>query len=231
MQQQQETHGRFYLYMGLVLTAIVISGFSTAAFVRPGGVSTIPVLLHVHAAVFLGWFVLFCIQARLAGSGNIRLHMTLGKTSVALASAMVVLGYLVVRGAYARPDFSIAGMSPAGSVMFPFTDVVNFVIAYGLALANRRTPDAHKRLMLVACILIIDPAVARLVTVPGGPPPLILLLELALFAALIVHDVRTRRRPHWASILGLGLFVAAMVAKLALAGQPVWGRFVDMVFG
>ena len=72
--------------MGLVLTAIVISGFAAAAFVRPGGISTIPLLVHIHAVVFLGWFVLFCTQAQLAGSGNIRLHMTLGNTSIALAA-------------------------------------------------------------------------------------------------------------------------------------------------
>ena len=88
--------------MGVVLTAIVITGFSAATLVRPGGVSAIPPLVHVHGAVFLGWFVLFCAQAQLAGSGNIRVHMTLGKTSIALAAAMVVLGYLMVRGASLR---------------------------------------------------------------------------------------------------------------------------------
>ena len=47
--------------------------------------------------------------------------------------------------------------------MFPFTDIVNFVIAYGLAFANRRKPVAHKRLMLLSGMLMIDPAAARLV--------------------------------------------------------------------
>lgn len=216
--------------MGLVLTAIVIGGFGVSTFVRPGGIAAIPLLLHLHGAVFLGWFVLFSVQAQLAGSGNIRLHMNLGKTSIGLAAAIVVLGYLVVRGAYARPDFSVAGMSPAASVMFPFTDIVNFGIAYGLAFANRRTPDAHKRLMLLAGMLIIDPAAARLVMIPGGSPILIVLLELALFAALIIYDTRTRGRPHWASLLGTGLFIASLVAKFALANHPAWGHFVEAVF-
>jgi len=222
---------RFFLVMGLVSFAIVVAGFAPPVFTRPGGVLSIPLLLHVHGAVFVGWFVLFCVQAGLIGSGNVRLHRRLGGASIVLASAMVVLGYFVIRGAYSRPDWTIAGLSPTASVMFPFTDVVNFVIAYGLALANRRVPDAHKRLMLVAGILILDPAVARLITTVGAPVPVILLIEIALLGALLVYDMRTRRRPHWASLLGLGLFVAALAAKVTVARTAGWAAFVDAVFG
>ena len=217
----------FFLIMGLILIAIVVGGFALPVFARPGGVSSLPLLLHLHGAVFFAWFVLFCVQAKLIGSGNVHLHMSLGKASVLISAAMIILGYFVLRGAVARPEFSIAGMPPAPSAMFPFTDIVNFTIAYGLALANRRVPAAHKRLMLLAGILIIDPAAARLVMTIGASPPLILLLELALFAALITYDVITRRRPHWTSMLGLGLYVLALVAKLTVAQQPVWASFVD----
>ncbi len=221
----------FFLIMGLVLAVVVVAGFGSSILMRPGGIATVAPLLHVHGAVFFGWFVVFCLQARLIAAGNVRLHMTLGKASVVLAAAIVVLGYVVMRGAYARPDFSIAGLPPAPSMMFPFTDVVNFVIAYGLALANRRTPAAHKRLMLLAGILIIDPAAARLVFALGGPPPMIIALELALLGALIVYDLITRRRPHWASLLGLGLYIAALVAKFAMAGHPGWAEFVERLLG
>ena len=101
------------------------------------------------------------------------------------------------------------------------------LIVIGVARVRRGEVAAHKRLMLLAGILIIDPAAARLVMSIGGPPPVILLLELALFAALITYDVMTRRRPHWASMLGLGLFVLALVAKLTVAQTPVWASFVD----
>ena len=50
-------------------------------------------------------------------------------------------------------------------------------------------------------------------------------------AALFIYDIRSRRRPHWTSVLGLGLFVAAMIAKLTVAGTPAWAVFVDAVFG
>lgn len=157
--------------------------------------------------------------------------MAMGKASVVFALAMVVLGYLVIRSAYAKPDFSIAGLSAAASVMYPFTDILNFVVVYSLGLANRRNPLAHQRLMMLAGILILDPAVSRLVITAGGPPPLILFLELALFFALLTYDWRTLRKPHWATLFGLALFALAMAAKLTIAQTPAWTHLVKVLFG
>ena len=226
-----QTKSQFYGYFSWVLLALVLAGFVPAGFMRPGGVTAAPLLLHVHGAVFLAWFLLLCLQLRLITTERVGLHQALGKSSVILAVAMVVLGYLVIRSAYAKPEFSIAGMTPAASVMFPFTDIVNFVIAYALGLLNRRNAQVHKRFMILAGVLILDPAISRLVITIGGPPPLILVLELGIFGALLIHDWRTLRRPHWATLTGLALFVLAMLAKLLLAPGPQWQRFVETAFG
>jgi hypothetical protein len=136
-----------------------------------------------------------------------------------------------MRHAHANPGFSIAGLPPVPSLMFPFTDMVNFSIVYALGVVNRRKPAAHKRFMLLAGLLMIDPAMARLVLNVGAPPPFILLAELGLFAALIVFDIRAHRKPHWVSLTGLGLWAAAMAAKLALAPSPAWANAVEALFG
>jgi hypothetical protein len=231
MQLRRSRGERFFLVMGLVLLACVIAGFVPPALARPGGIASMPLLLHVHGAVFVSWFVLFCAQAHLIGTNSIRLHQSLGKASIGIAVGMIVLGYVVMRGANADPNFSIAGMSPAASLMFPFTDIVNFVIAYGLALTFRRSPATHKRFMLLAGILIIDPAAARLVITLGLSVQVVVIMELAMYVALIVYDVVTRRRPHWASLLGLGLFVIALGAKLTVSQHSGWASFVEVVFG
>lgn len=217
----------FFFGMGLALLAVVVAGFAPSFLARSGDM---PLLLHVHGAVFFAWFVLFCVQARLIGSGYRQLHIRIGQFSVILAATMLALGFFVIRGAYARPDWNIAGMSASASVMFPATDMINFAIAYGLALANRRKPAIHKRLMLLSGILIIDPAAARLVSALGGEAPLILLLEVSLFVALFAYDFKTRGKPSWPALLGLGLYIAAMAAKLTVAQHPVWHSLVDRLF-
>lgn len=220
----------FFFVMALVLLTIVVGGFLPLAVMRLKAGESLPVLLHLHGAVFLGWYLLFAVQSRLAGLGRIGTHRKLGAASLVLAAAMLVLGVLVIRGAVARPDFSIAGLSPTASAMFPVTDIVNFLIAYSLAIVFRRSAAAHKRLMLVAGVLMIDPAAARLVLSLGFPGPVIMLLELALFAALFAYDIRSRRRPHWASVLGLGLYVLAMAAKFAGSRHPAWDGIVNSLF-
>ena len=84
--------------------------------------------------------------------------------------------------------------------------------------------------MLLAAILMIDPAMARLVLAIGLPGPLILLFELAIYAALIVYDFTRLRRPHWASLVGLGLYLAAFAVKLNVEHLAWWPDFVRAVF-
>ena len=227
----QAAGDRFFFLMALVLIALVITGFTLGAFARPGGIAAVPLFLHFHGGVFFAWFVLFATQAYLMNSGNVTLHKQLGAASIFLAVTMVILGFIVTKGAYAKPEWSIAGRPAAGSALFPFTDIVNFIIAYTLGVLNRRNGAAHKRFMLLAGILIIDPAVGRLVYVLGGQPLLILLIEGGLVAALIGYDLRKLKRPHWASLVGAALFVAAMTAKMTLAEAGWWKSFADNLFG
>ncbi len=115
-------------------------------------------------------------------------------------------------------------------MMFPTTDLINFSIAFVLGLVNRANGAAHKRFMLLAGILILDPAVARLIETIEAPFLFIPVMELGLFGLLIGYDMVRLRRPHWASLLGLGLFFAALVAKMSIAKMPVWSDIATLLF-
>ena len=216
--------------MALVLIAFVVAGFSVFAFSQPGGPWATPLFLHFHGAVFLGWFILLAVQARLIGAGSYKLHATLGLSSVVLAVAIVIVGYLVVRGAVQKPGFTIAGRPALIGSVFPVMDIVNFVIAYTLGLLNRRHADAHKRWMLCAAILMIDPAMARLVFTLGLPGNLIFAMEISLFLCLIGFDLVKLRRPHWASLCGFGLYVAAVLFKMNIETISWWPGFARALF-
>ena len=86
-------------------------------------------------------------------------------------------------------------------------------MVFCLAIANVRRPETHKRLMLLAGISLLDAAVARwfltFLAPPGppGPPPVAVTIPPALVAYLllvvaIVHDWRTRGRPHPVYVYG-----------------------------
>ncbi|MEO1729873.1 MAG: hypothetical protein AAFR64_03960 [Pseudomonadota bacterium] len=216
--------------MAIVLIAIVVSGFSVVAFSRPGGVMETPLFLHMHGAVFLAWFVLLAVQASLIGRGSVALHKRLGQISIALAIAIVVIGYFVVSHAIGQPDKTIAGRPAVIGSIFPIFDIINFTAAYSLGIANRANGIAHKRFMLSSAILMIDPAMARLVLGLGGHGVLILVTEVALFAAMLCYDFYKLRRPHWATLIALGLYIIAFTVKLNIESITWWPGFLTAVF-
>ena len=220
----------FFIVMGLLLTAIVISGFGASALSLPEGPASLPLLYHIHGLIFLTWFVLFTLQASLIRNQRPVLHQALGRLSLILAVAMLLAGYLMMRSAYRIPSFSIGSNSHIASMMFPLTDLINFAIAFTLGLRHRTNSIAHKRLMLLAGILILDPAVARLVEAIGAQFFFIPIIELGLFVILISSDRIRLKRPHWTSLFGLALFFAAMAAKFTLAQRPAWADFAAQLF-
>ncbi len=98
------------------------------------------------------------------------------------------------------------------------------------AIANVRRPEVHKRLMLLATVCVIPPAIARLffaVSVGIGPglrpglgPPRTIASVLApslvadLFVLVgIIYDWRTRGRPHPAYLVGGTAIVAVQLLR------------------
>ena len=74
----------------------------------------------------------------------------------------------------------------------------------------RRRPQAHKRLMLLASISIIGPALARISRLHGfggEQGPFIPVVLWGLVLALAVHDLMSRRRLHPSTVLGALLLV------------------------
>ena len=98
------------------------------------------------------------------------------------------------------------------------------------AFANRTNTAAHKRLMVLAGVMMMDPAVARVAIILLGAPPLALVMELAILAAFPIYDWRTRGRPHWASVFGVVLFVVCLGLRMALGESEVWAGFAGAVF-
>lgn len=221
----------FFFGMGLLLTLIVLLGFLPPVLSKPNGAFSLPLLYHVHGLIFLCWFSLFTLQAYLARGRQLQLHRRLGQSSIAVAIAMLVTGYFMMRAAYALPEFVIGKNSHDASMMFPMTDLINFSIVFVLGLLNRANAAVHKRMMLLAGILILDPAVARLIQTVGAPFPFIPITELGLFALLIGYDVTQLRKPHWCSLLGLALFLGALAAKLGFAQTPAWSDMARILFG
>src|SRR4029077_7155968 len=152
-------------------------------------------------------------QSWLAASGQVALHRTFGMIRASLANAMTLFCFLVAVKAMKRS--AAAGLTDDGIAfaIVPLSGILFFAVVFALAIANIRRPETHKRLMLLAGISLLDAAVARwfltFLAPPGplGPPPVPVTIAPAVAAYLllvvaIVHDSRTRGRPHPVYIYG-----------------------------
>ena len=200
-----------------------MSGFAPTFYLR-GFYQPEPLqsVFHIHGLVFTVWVVLFVVQTALVSARRTDLHRRLGVLGGALALLMLVVGYQAAIAA-ARRGFSTPGLPPPLVFLaVPVFDLLVFATLVGAGLYLRRTPAAHKRLMLLATVAVLTAAIARLPYVlPLGPPAFFGLTDLLIIAAM-VYDWRTRGRVHPALLWGGVFLIASQPLRLAISGTDTW---------
>lgn len=119
-----------------------------------------PPIVHVHVVVFGGWMVLFTAQIWLIRSRRQDLHRKLGLIAVPLVPIMVVLGVataLVSRGL----RFESGQNEMLTFMIVPLTDMVLFPSFAVTGLLLRKDAARHKRLILLATIMLLPAAFGR----------------------------------------------------------------------
>jgi hypothetical protein len=142
----------FYFSMSLLIAAVVAWGFGHTVNQNLIHASPIPpFILTIHAIVFPGWVLFFILQSALVRSHNVKLHRTVGWFGVALAVAIVVVGFLTARGMdrfhLTQPDDSF---NTRAFMIIQLTDLVCFAVPFALAIYWRRRPEYHRRSVLIA---------------------------------------------------------------------------------
>ncbi|MEO7986930.1 MAG: hypothetical protein ABI766_10385 [Gemmatimonadales bacterium] len=182
-------------------------------------------MLHVHGALFTSWILLFLSQTTLVAAGRTDLHRRLGVAGALLALVMPVIGMVVAIEAARRGVTPAGGPAPLVFLVVPIFDLLLFTTLAWTGLYFRRTKDTHKRLMLLATISLLTPAIARLPgIISAGPPAFFGLTDLRVIACL-VYDRVSRGRIHPAFFWG-GLFViASQPLRLLIGGTGAWLAF------
>jgi hypothetical protein len=171
------------------------------------------------------------VQAGLVAARRVDLHRKLGVAGAVLAALVVVVGIATA------VDGARRGVSPGPPPLVFLAIPLGVILVYGAlvaaAIANRRRPDWHKRLMLLAAISVLTPAIARLpidALQAGGIVAFMGLTDLFAIAC-IAWDTARNRRLHPAFLRG-GLFlVLSHPAMLALAGSAFWMEIARRLVG
>jgi uncharacterized membrane protein YozB (DUF420 family) len=219
----------FFTGMATAIIAMVAAGFAPTYYLKPlFATPALPFSVHLHGALFTAWVLLFAAQTSLVAANRTDLHRRLGRIGAVLAVAMVVSG-LVVAIASARAAHpgvgALASAPPLFVLVIPLASVVVFTVLAGLGLHYRQRADTHKRLMLLATIALLPPALGRMRILNALGPPAFFGVTVLVIVAVVAYDYWTRRRVHAVSLWG-GLFLAlSFPGRIALGHTDAWQTF------
>jgi hypothetical protein len=225
---------RVYIWFAALMPIIVLAGFARSYYLKGFfGFPALPSLLvHVHGIVMTSWVVLFVTQVTLVAAGRTRTHQRLGVFGAILAVLIVIVGVLTAIAGAARG--STPGPPALQFLAVPLFDMLNFTILVGTALyVRRRRLDIHKRLMLIAAVNLLAPAIARIplhFIETGGPLAFFGLTDVCLLAC-VGFDTIKNRRLHPAFLWGTLFVIASQPLRLMLSGTDIWLRFATMLVG
>ncbi len=233
----------FYFGAAALLFVLMLIGFQQfylhgRAFPDRELTPPIRTLLILHGSAMSAWMLLFLAQPLLIVSGNRRVHMMLGRVGAVLAACMVVLGVRVgIEAARVNPpDMKLWGLVPKQFMAIPLIAILIFAIFVILGVWNRRRPEVHRPMMLLATLTVIAAAIDRIDAIRNlyagtvwgtifGPffAPLVIGL---LF--LIVKWLLTRSWDRWYAMGYAGLVVAGALT-MQLATTHAWDQFASLL--
>ena len=220
---RHDAERRFYGIAALVAALIAFAGFARTYYLKAMfGAPELPDLVHVHGFVMTLWIVLFVAQVSLVAARRVDLHRRLGLAGAALAAIVVAVGVLTaIEGAKRGVS---PGPPPLVFLAIPISVALVFGAFVSAALLLRRRSDFHKRLMLLASLSILTPAIARLPidTLNAGGIVAFFAVTDLLAIACVAWDTVRNRRLHPAFGFGTLFLILSQPAQLVLAGSAAW---------
>jgi uncharacterized membrane protein YozB (DUF420 family) len=219
-----------WFFSGMAVAALltVLTGFAPTYYLRGAfGSPPLSTLVHFHGILFTSWMLLFLTQTSLIAAGRAHVHRRLGVAGGVLAVLMLVVGYLTAVEAARRGVTPPGGRPPLVFLSVPIGTLVVFAILVGSGLYNRRRSDTHKRLMLLATIALLTPAIARMRFIGEGGPPVAITGTCLFVVACLIYDRAAHGRVHPAFLWG-GLFVMlSLPFRFAIGRTGTWLSFAE----
>ena len=214
----------FFFSMTMLISSAVFYGFGSEYVRFRAEYFPFPSLLvYIHAALFLSWMLLLLTQTFLVSAGQVAWHRRLGITGFFLLCSMPVIGTLTVTAAVAHNRFP-PGFD--GPWVFYYDSIASLLAFAGLAyfaLRYRNAPQTHKRLILLATLVIGEAGIFRwpmhwIHEISHG----VTMVTYFFLLLIVVYDFSTRRRIHPATLWG-GLFLILYEETQSLIGHShVW---------
>jgi hypothetical protein len=233
----------FYTLAAVLLLVLMLLGFQHFYLhgkAYPGRELAPPIrtLLILHGIGMSAWMLLFLVQPLLIVTGNRRIHRMLGRIGAGLAACIVILGFrLGIESTLISPsELKIWGLWPKQFMAVPIVSILIFAGFVFVGVWNRRRPEVHRPMMLLASLAAMPAAVSRIDAISGlyrgtiwesvfGPFFATLLIGAFL---LVVKWRLTGSLNRW-FVMGYAGLVASNAFIMQLATTPAWDHFAGFL--
>ena len=234
---RRRARSAFYVGMSGTMLLIVLIGFTPTLYLRPFfNAPDYPAYILLHGVVLTAWYVGSFLQTVLVSAHRTDIHRRAGWVGAGLGVAVVAVGLMVVL--WKVPRLQALGIDIEGGIAIlsitewsDLTSLLFFCVFLAMAVALRRRPEMHKRLMLLASISLIQPAVARisrwsLFAALVGPGVLSFSVMLLLLLAIALYDAISSKRIHPVTFVGGSTLFGSKLLSLVVARSEFGLSFI-----
>jgi hypothetical protein len=223
----------FFVRYAIAIALFILFGFVQFAMRGYSDLASAPPIVHLHGGLMVGWLGIFVAQNLLVHRGELGIHRKLGWTAAAILPLIPVVGIWVGYNAVAThrlpPFFSdsfFLALTGIGSLLFAAMVV--------WAITLRRQVQWHRRVMLGAMFILLEPALGRLLPMPllgAWGEWAILAVQMVFVGVLARHDRKLLGAVHQATKAIAAIIVAEHILIETIAVLPPFIAFAQKVAG
>jgi magnesium-transporting ATPase (P-type) len=227
---------KLFLAIGLIGLFAVLTGFSTTFLIPLSkGTFKAPTIIYIHGFFSFSWICLFIIQSLLIQNNKFKQHRLLGILGVFIAIGITVT--IVPAGLYQieKELRQGLGQTAISNALGIITSPLLFISVVIAGILKRNDHSSHKRLMLLATILLLWPAWFRFRHIfPSVPNPEIwfaIVLSDFLIIISFIWDKMTNGKIN-PTLLYVGLFIIIEhIVEAYMFDNYLWRELANEIYG
>ena len=182
-------------------------------------------LHHIHGSLMGSWVLLLVVQPLLIHKHKYVAHRFIGRLTYLIAPLMVVTMVLVARLNYLKGIVDSSSQEVFSRQSITWMQIFLFTFFYSLAIYYRKDTQKHLRFMIATAIVMIGPAMSRIIFTYWGDARLPynviipLCIKTAIAASLWMVDVT--KKLNWKPY-------AIVLSAFILADIAYYARYSDL---
>jgi hypothetical protein len=236
----------WFLFLLIPLTVI---GFYPSYFSKI--LTPLPSLFHIHTFFLIIWIGLSLVQPFLIQKKNLAIHRILGRLSYVIMPIVLLTIYLMIRHSYYEEFARLSSDEIREKYNLTSVEISRYAAAheikalvamtwlatfYALSIINRKNVVAHATYMVAAILVLVGPALDRIIFpifgrfhLPSTIPEYTTFSVVAAFlVALLIYQNRNgfSTRPI---ILVLALHAIGVLVYALMPETKAWQTFVEFL--